>query len=256
MNIKTIEVLPIMYTCKCGYISNRKSNLDTHQDRKTRHDICILIDEIIVQLAKNECHKCNKILQSSRNLRNHELRCNGLDVLQCPTCTKFFKNASGKSEHIKNIKCKPPSAINVPQTLTGKNNRKENKIVLKDEEIDEENRRLQKEIKLKDNDIKLKDEEIRMKDEYIDKLLLGYDVIPNKTKVKPKRGFVTQITKTQIAASQKWCCLICTTLFTGIFHMDHTIPLSFGGEDNLENVTALCVQCHAEKKQNEWKLSV
>ena len=75
-------------------------------------------------------------------------------------------------------------------------------------------------------------------------------------KVKPKRGFVTQITKTQIAASQKWCCRICTTLFTGIFHMDHTIPLSFGGEDNLENVTALCVQCHAEKSQNEWKLRV
>jgi len=104
--------------------------------------------------------------------------------------------------------------------------------------------------------IKLKDDEIRMKDEYIEQLLLGYDVIPNKPKVKPKRGFVTQITKTQIAASQKWCCRISTTLFTGIFHMDHTIPSSFGGEDNLENVTALCVQCHAEKSQNEWKLRV
>jgi len=73
-----------------------------------------------------------------------------------------------------------------------------------------------------------------------------------KLKPKPKRSFVTQITKTQIAASQKWCCRRCTTLFTGIFDMDHTIPLSFGGEDNRENVTALCVQ--NEKSQNEWKL--
>ena len=70
-----------MFTCKCGYSTNRKSNLDTHQKRKTRNDICIPIDEIVVQLAKNECCKCNKILSSSRNLKNHELRCNGLDVL-------------------------------------------------------------------------------------------------------------------------------------------------------------------------------
>jgi len=244
MKIKTIEVLPIVYTCKCGYSTNRKSNLDTHQNRKTRQDICIPIDETVLQLAKNECCKCNKILSSSRNLKNHELRCNGLDVLQCPTCTKFFKNKAGKSQHMKNIKCKPPSEIDVqetpkiPETLTGKN------------------KRLQTVIRLKDDEIKLKDDEIRMKDEYIEQLLLGYDAIPNQPKVKPKRGFVTQITKTQIAASQKWCCRICTTLFTGIFHMDHTIPLSFGGEDNLENVTALCVQCHAEKSQNEWKLRV
>ena len=106
-----------MFTCKCGYSTNRKSNLDTHQKRKTRNDKCIPIDEIVVQLAQNECCKCNKILSSSRNLKNHELRCNGLDVLQCPTCTKFFKNKAGKSQHMKNIKCKPPFAINIPETL-------------------------------------------------------------------------------------------------------------------------------------------
>ena len=106
-----------MFTCKCGYSTNRKSNLDTHQKRKTRNDICIPIDEIVVQLDKNECCKCNKILPSSRNLKNHELRCNGLDVLLCPTCTKFFKNKAGKSQHMKNIKCQPPFAINIPETL-------------------------------------------------------------------------------------------------------------------------------------------
>jgi len=43
-----------MFTCKCGYSTNRKSNLDTHQKRKTRNDKCIPIDEIVVQLAKND----------------------------------------------------------------------------------------------------------------------------------------------------------------------------------------------------------
>jgi hypothetical protein len=44
---------------------------------------------------------------------------------------------------------------------------------------------------------------------------------------------------------------MCTEILPGVFHIDHTRPLRYGGEDNMENVTALCIQCHAEKTQNE-----
>jgi hypothetical protein len=77
-----------------------------------------------------------------------------------------------------------------------------------------------------------------------------YELNPN-IKPKLKRGYVNQVTRNKVAASQKWCCRMCTEILPGVFHIDHTRPLRFGGEDNRENVTALCIQCHAEKTQND-----
>ena len=36
------------------------------------------------------------------------------------------------------------------------------------------------------------------------------------------------------------------------FQIDHTIPLWNNGPDCKENATAMCVECHAQKTQNEW----
>ena len=78
---------------------------------------------------------------------------------------------------------------------------------------------------------------------------------PNKpNKPKLKRGFVNQVTRNKVAASQKWCCRMCSEILPGVFHIDHTRPLRYGGEDVLQNVSALCIQCHAEKTQNDFIL--
>ena len=158
----------------------------------------------------------------------------------------MFSCKQSKYEHRKNVKCHPP--IHKPESVQEENERLKKdikqikiQIEIKDVTID----KLQNQVEIKDTEIEhlielaFEDEKLQKKPEQ---------------KQKPKRGFVTQVIRTQVAASQKWCCRICTELLTGIFHIDHTLPLSFGGEDKLENVTALCVQCHAVKTQNEWKL--
>lgn len=54
------------------------------------------------------CDKCDKRYVSKRDFKRHTESCNGLNVLQCPTCHKTFSHRAAKSRHIKNVKCSPP----------------------------------------------------------------------------------------------------------------------------------------------------
>jgi 5-methylcytosine-specific restriction endonuclease McrA len=120
---------------------------------------------------------------------------------------------------------------------------------------------------LKDNkqkdeayDISLKDivqlkKDIEIKDEEIQNLIeLAFEEGKLPKKPKPKRAFVTAMIRIEIAASQSWCCHLCEKMLQAYFDIDHTIPLWNDGEDILENLTALCIPCHAEKTHNERKL--
>ena len=214
-----------MFECgKCGYTTKRKWSFDYHNNRK-----------IPCEANPDQVKKKSKVSKSEQI----GIICPQITTpIQCEVCLKVFNTISAKYKHKK----KPISCIKVTETL----------------DLEGEVHRLTVKTLALEILINKKDKVIEKKDAVIENMkMLGFEVemLPpkSKPKQKPKRSFVTQITKAQIAASQKWCCRICTTLFTGIYHMDHTIPLSFGGEDNRENVTALCVQCHAEKSQNEWK---
>lgn len=60
------------------------------------------------------CKKCNKKYKTKKYLTTHEINCTGLSILACPKCKKIFSNASNKSKHIKNNKCK--DTITIPIT--------------------------------------------------------------------------------------------------------------------------------------------
>ena len=64
---------------------------------------------------KHPCTKCDKTFYNKRDCEKHVQKCNGCDVLQCPTCLKYFSSYSTKSEHIKNVKCKPPEPSPEPK---------------------------------------------------------------------------------------------------------------------------------------------
>ena len=73
-----------------------------------------------------------------------------------------------------------------------------------------------------------------------------------KGKQKIKRGALNESIKKQIASDQKWTCSACNSLLVSTFQIDHTIPLWNNGPDCKENATAMCVECHAKKTQDEW----
>ena len=254
-----------MYECEtCGYQTKRSFNFNLHTNRKVpckpkvkkedNHNV-----EYNVEFNHNPNHNIdfknpNVEFQKNPNLNGDPTHqnvdkaglywssemCTGVSkALICPVCFKVFNTRAAKSQHRnKKVKC-------VPRVRPLENDPKICK-------------RLMEDIKLKDveNDLIKKENEMLTKVIENNRLKNMNEALKKKIetleiKPKQKRSFVNQVNRYQIAASQKWCCRICTELLPGVFHIDHTIPLKFGGGDNLENVTAVCVQCHALKTHDD-----
>lgn len=58
---------------------------------------------------------------------------------------------------------------------------------------------------------------------------------------------ISQSVWKEVGFRQKWLCNHCFTMLKATFELDHVIELGKGGEDTLENLQALCVECHAQK---------
>ena len=133
------------FVCEtCGYVSNRKYNLELHQrspnacdkrlKRLSNETLCQNVANIGVSVtpecqnvanigvsvtpecqnvAQNKadfnCMKCNKKLSNKRNLERHLIVCKGFHVnsLECSNCRTTFLNRSAKSRHIKAGNCIP-----------------------------------------------------------------------------------------------------------------------------------------------------
>lgn len=75
----------------------------------------------------------------------------------------------------------------------------------------------------------------------------------NMKNVYNKRN-VSETLKKYVAANQKWTCKRCSKMLDGSYEIDHIIPLYKGGNNNYENLMALCRNCHGIKTIND-KLS-
>ena len=53
--------------------------------------------------------------------------------------------------------------------------------------------------------------------------------------------------KKYVAASQQWKCNDCKNILDATYEIDHKIPLYKGGNNEIENLAALCRNCHGKK---------
>jgi len=67
---------------------------------------------------------------------------------------------------------------------------------------------------------------------------------------KEKRN-VTGLMKKKVAASQGWKCGNCQNLLDETYEVDHKKALFQGGSNNIDNLVALCPQCHRTKTVEE-----
>lgn len=62
---------------------------------------------------------------------------------------------------------------------------------------------------------------------------------------------VSETKKKFIAYKQNWKCGNCNKILNAWFEVDHKVRLEYGGNNQLDNLIALCRECHGEKTAME-----
>jgi hypothetical protein len=62
---------------------------------------------------------------------------------------------------------------------------------------------------------------------------------------------VSETKKKYVAANQDWKCGNCKSQLDHTFEIDHKIRLEYGGGNDVQNLIALCRNCHGRKTANE-----
>ena len=68
----------------------------------------------------------------------------------------------------------------------------------------------------------------------------------NNAPQKYKRS-VSETKKKYVAASQHWKCAHCNNELSAWFEVDHKVRLEDGGSNHVDNLRALCRECHGKK---------
>lgn len=74
----------------------------------------------------------------------------------------------------------------------------------------------------------------------------GQQRMMNSGRKSTKRS-VSETKKKFVAASQNWKCENCKKQLPAWFEVDHKIRLEHGGSNHIDNLVALCRDCHGEK---------
>ena len=71
---------------------------------------------------------------------------------------------------------------------------------------------------------------------------------------KSKRRLSESVKKI-VASNQRWTCNMCHNILDASYEVDHIIPLYKGGSNDINNLQALCRNCHGMKTIND-KLNI
>jgi predicted restriction endonuclease len=87
------------------------------------------------------------------------------------------------------------------------------------------------------------------------KPFLGHDPTRSIEKIhgssRTHKRSVSETKKKYIASQQNWKCNHCQQQLTAWFEVDHITRLDQGGTNDVENLVALCRNCHGEKTSME-----
>jgi hypothetical protein len=78
----------------------------------------------------------------------------------------------------------------------------------------------------------------------------GHQRMMNSGKNGSKRS-VSETKKKYVAANQDWKCGHCQSQLDHTFEIDHRIRLEYGGGNDVQNLIALCRNCHGKKTASE-----
>jgi hypothetical protein len=84
----------------------------------------------------------------------------------------------------------------------------------------------------------------------------GPDIPPQQKRMmnsgkKGTKRCVSETKKKYVAAEQGWKCGACKKQLPAWFEVDHTVRLEHGGSNHINNLVALCRDCHGQKTASE-----
>lgn len=77
--------------------------------------------------------------------------------------------------------------------------------------------------------------------------LIATELTPSGTSPTRVKRSVSEARKRAVAARQDWRCASCAEMLEATYEVDHVIELQDGGSNEMENLTALCRNCHGRK---------
>ena len=72
-------------------------------------------------------------------------------------------------------------------------------------------------------------------------------IIPPVKNDKKNKRSVSEGRKKYVASRQKWKCEECNRMLNATFEIDHIVRLDRGGTNDVDNLVALCRECHGNK---------
>lgn len=88
-------------------------------------------------------------------------------------------------------------------------------------------------------------------------ILNSNQLIPQKSRIEtsgknmnegvPTKRSVSESKKKFVASRQKWKCNHCQSLLDATYEIDHIVELQYGGGNDVQNLVALCRNCHGNK---------
>jgi hypothetical protein len=85
------------------------------------------------------------------------------------------------------------------------------------------------------------------KKNYYDPMFFKDIIKPQNSSKQKSRKNVNNRLKQVVSSSQKWKCGDCGQLLDYTYEIYHKIPLAKGGNNDLNNLIALCRLCHSRK---------
>jgi hypothetical protein len=79
----------------------------------------------------------------------------------------------------------------------------------------------------------------------------GGEVSVGKAPTRIAKRSVSETKKKYVAAEQGWKCASCNEQLSAWFEVDHRIRLDAGGSNHIDNLVALCRNCHGKKTAME-----
>jgi plastocyanin domain-containing protein len=82
---------------------------------------------------------------------------------------------------------------------------------------------------------------------YAEKKILHSGSIPQSAGITKTKRSVSETKKKFVASKQNWKCGDCGEQLSAWFEVDHKIRLEYGGSNHIDNLVALCRECHGKK---------